>query len=240
MMANAIGPQNTVGAIGIRPSTVEIAVRIIGRRREVAEASTASCTLLPSARSVSICTIRITAFFAIMPISARMPRIATKPSGRLNTSSASTTPIRPSGSMATTMASRRKLTSMHHHDREHQHDHQRHDREHRGAGDRALLVQAAGGDLVVAAAAWRRTRRSSARARRPRCRAARRGVTSARTVSVGTRSRRQTSGNSCSSTNVANCCSGTMRPLGVGTCSELKVSNEARWSSVARATTLTR
>ena len=47
-------------------------------------------------------------------------------------------------------------------------------------------------------------------------------MTSARTVSVGTRSRRQTSGNSCSSANVANCRSGTMRPLGVGTCSELK------------------
>ena len=98
MMANAIGPQNTVGAIGIRPSTVEIAVRIIGRRRDVADAITASCTPLPSARSVSICTTRITAFFAIMPISARMPRIATKPSGRLNTSSATTTPISPSGS----------------------------------------------------------------------------------------------------------------------------------------------
>ena len=54
MMAKAIGPQNTVGAIGIRPSTVEIAVSIIGRRRPVAEASTASRTLLPSARSSSI------------------------------------------------------------------------------------------------------------------------------------------------------------------------------------------
>ena len=34
MMAKAIGPQNTVGAIGIRPSTVENAVSIIGRSRE--------------------------------------------------------------------------------------------------------------------------------------------------------------------------------------------------------------
>ena len=48
---------------------------------------------------------------AIMPINARMPRIATKPSGRLNTSSASTTPIRPNGITETTMASRLKLTS---------------------------------------------------------------------------------------------------------------------------------
>ena len=65
-------------------------------------------------------------------------------------------------------------------------------------------------------------------------------MTSARTVSVGTRSRRQTSGNSCSSTKVANCFSGTIRPLGVGTCSDASVSNDARSSSVARATTLIR
>ena len=111
MMAKAIGPQNTVGAIGIRPRTVEIAVSMIGRKRAVAGAITASYTPLPSARSVSICTIRMTAFLAIMPISARMPRMATKPSGRLNSSSASTTPIRPSGTMLSTMASRRKLSS---------------------------------------------------------------------------------------------------------------------------------
>ncbi len=47
-----------------------------------------------------------------MPISARMPRIATKPSGRLKTSSDSTTPISPSGRIATTISMRRKLTSM--------------------------------------------------------------------------------------------------------------------------------
>ena len=34
MIAKAIGPQNTVGAIGIMPSTVEIAVSMIGRKRE--------------------------------------------------------------------------------------------------------------------------------------------------------------------------------------------------------------
>ena len=64
--------------------------------------------------------------------------------------------------------------------------------------------------------------------------------TSARTVSVGTRSRRQTSGNSCSSAKVANCFSGTMRPLGVGICSEASVWNDTRSLSVARTTTLTR
>ena len=51
------------------------------------------------------------AFFAIMPSSARMPRIATKPSGRLKASSASTTPMMPSGSSASTSPSRRKEPS---------------------------------------------------------------------------------------------------------------------------------
>ena len=47
MMAKAIGPQNTVGAIGIIPRTVEIAVSMIGRKR-VLLASTAACqTSLP-------------------------------------------------------------------------------------------------------------------------------------------------------------------------------------------------
>ena len=65
------------------------------------------------------------------------------------------------------------------------------------------------------------------------------GSTSARTVSVGTRSRRQTSGNSCSSVKRANCCSGTIRPLGVGTWREERRSKDTRWSLVARATTVT-
>jgi hypothetical protein len=35
MIAKAIGPQNTVGAIGIMPRTVDTAVSIIGRKREL-------------------------------------------------------------------------------------------------------------------------------------------------------------------------------------------------------------
>ena len=38
----AIGPQNTVGAIGINPSTVEIAVSMIGRKRDRVTSTTAS------------------------------------------------------------------------------------------------------------------------------------------------------------------------------------------------------
>ena len=44
------GPQNTVGAMGIRPSTVENAVSVSGRSRELAALITASHTFLPSSR----------------------------------------------------------------------------------------------------------------------------------------------------------------------------------------------
>ena len=54
MIAKAIGPQNTVGAIGIMPRTVEIAVSMIGRNR-VLLASTVACQIfLPWFRSASI------------------------------------------------------------------------------------------------------------------------------------------------------------------------------------------
>ena len=42
MIAKAIGPQNTVGAIGIMPSTVDTAVSMMGRKRELL-ASMAAC-----------------------------------------------------------------------------------------------------------------------------------------------------------------------------------------------------
>ncbi|MNV73458.1 hypothetical protein D3C71_1666090 [compost metagenome] len=47
----------------------------------------------------------------IMPPSAMMPSIATKPSGDWNTSSAGTTPIRPSGAVSTTIHMREKFCS---------------------------------------------------------------------------------------------------------------------------------
>ena len=147
--------------------------------------------------------------------------MATKPSGRLNASSAATTPIRPSGSTQNTIATRRKLTQQNHHDGQHQQDHQRHDGEHRCLRCRALLEQAAGLDLVRLgsfasnSSIFGASASTTSSGSTPR-------LTSARTVSVGTRLRRQTSGYSWSSTNVANWLSGTIRPLGVGTCSELQ------------------
>ena len=53
MMAKAIGPQNTVGAIGIMPSTVEIAVSMIGRKRALL-ASTAACHDVLARRALGV------------------------------------------------------------------------------------------------------------------------------------------------------------------------------------------
>ena len=47
----------------------------------------------------------------IMPASAIRPSSATKPNGRLETSSAPVAPIRPSGAVTNTSASREKLCS---------------------------------------------------------------------------------------------------------------------------------
>ena len=68
MMAKAIGPQNTVGAIGIRPRTVDNAVSIIGRSRPVAEDNTASLALLVFNRPLG--------FVAILGILALIGMIA--------------------------------------------------------------------------------------------------------------------------------------------------------------------
>ena len=47
MIAKAIGPQNTVGAIGIMPRTVDTAVSMIGRKRELLASMAASQTVFP-------------------------------------------------------------------------------------------------------------------------------------------------------------------------------------------------
>ena len=125
--------------------------------------------------------------------------MATKPSGRLNSSSAATMPIRPIGTTLSTMNSTVEALQLDHQERDHEEQHQRHHGDDRGL----------------------RILRSPRRCRRPRCdtrpgrlalsfstagaergdhglgqsiREPRRPARS----SVGTRSRRQTNGNSCS------------------------------------------
>ena len=73
MIAKAIGPQNTVGAIGMKPRTVEMAVSMMGRNRETAPSTTASHGSRPCERSASICSMRMTALRAIMPIKRQNP-----------------------------------------------------------------------------------------------------------------------------------------------------------------------
>ena len=111
MMAKAIGPQNTSAAIGMNPSTVEIAVSMMGRKRESVASTTASQACGLCVRSVSICSMRRTALRAIMPNRARMPRMATKPSGLPTISRVKTMPIRPIGITLTTRNRRLKLCS---------------------------------------------------------------------------------------------------------------------------------
>src|SRR5215469_2716481 len=54
MIANAIGPQKTVGAIGIIPRMAADAVSKIGRVRWIAAVTTASHVFMPAALSFSI------------------------------------------------------------------------------------------------------------------------------------------------------------------------------------------
>ena len=96
-MAYAIGPQKTSDAIGIMPREAAAAVSTIGRVRCVVASITASQGCKPLAMSISIWSIRITELRMIIPLSAMMPRIATKPIGVPVGNSASTTPIRPNG-----------------------------------------------------------------------------------------------------------------------------------------------
>src|SRR6516162_7441138 len=141
MIAKAIAPQNTVGAIGINPRTVEDAVSIMGRNRELDASITASRTSLPARRSASICSIRMTAFLAIMPTSARMPRMATKPSGWRETRSAATTPIKPNGTPL-------EAPQLEHQHGQHQQHHIGNHGEDGGLGLRTLLGDPAELDAV--------------------------------------------------------------------------------------------
>ncbi len=66
MIANAIGPQKTVGAIGIMPSMVASAVSMIGRKWVAPASGATSSMVRPARRSDSIRPTRITAFLVII------------------------------------------------------------------------------------------------------------------------------------------------------------------------------
>ena len=149
MIAKAIGPQNMVGAIGIMPSTVDIAVSMIGRKRDmrgldhrVPDRHALARARPRSGRSGS-------------PRCARSCRAApgcrgwrrSRAAGR-NSSSAATTPIRPIGTTLSTRNSRLKLCSCIIRTVIMMNSITRHHGEDRGLRLRALLDRAADGDVV--------------------------------------------------------------------------------------------
>ena len=88
-------------------------------------AITASQAGMPCARSISICSIRMTALRAIMPNSARMPRMATKPSGRLKRRSANDHADHAHRHHAQDQDQAREALQLDHQEGEHQEQHQR-------------------------------------------------------------------------------------------------------------------
>ena len=97
MIARAIGPQNTAGAIGIIPRMAASAVSMIGRKRFEVASTTASQRDNPRSISCSIWMIRTTELRTIIPISATTPRRAINPRERPDISNAATTPMIPNG-----------------------------------------------------------------------------------------------------------------------------------------------
>ena len=108
MMAMAMGPQNTEKAKGTRAKMAAAAVSRMGRARRTVASTMASVMVAPSARSWSIWLTRMTEFRMMMPASAMKPSMATKPKGAPVIRRAAVTPIRPSGAVSTTIATRPK------------------------------------------------------------------------------------------------------------------------------------
>ena len=111
IIATAIGPKKSLRVSGIIASTAAAAVSTIGRKRRTVAPITASHGAAPAAMSWSIWSTRITELRMMIPDSAIVPSIATNPNGLPKASSASVTPISPSGAVSTTIAVRAKLCS---------------------------------------------------------------------------------------------------------------------------------
>ena len=213
MIAKAIGPQNTVGAIGIMPSTVDTAVSMIGRKRVLLASMAASQTS-----------------FAVRPFRLDLPDqndgiLGDHAEERQDAENCNETqrPARhqqrrhdadqPERSHAEDQQQALKALQFDHQDRQHDEQHDRHDRDDRGLRFLALLHGSADGDAVGTRQGLARPRSLGASAVTTVSGSAP-GLMLACTVRVGTRSRRQTTGYSCSYPNVANWLSGTVRPFG--------------------------
>ena len=104
---------------------------------------------MPSLRNCSICMIRITELRIRMPISASTPRIATKPSGAPLGSSAATTPISAERRHRDHQEQPLEALQLHHQDRRHHEQHQRHHGRDRALRLGALLDRAGDRDRVA-------------------------------------------------------------------------------------------
>ena len=109
MMATAIGPKKALRESGIMARMAAAAVRMIGRKRRTVEPTMACQLGMPAFSSWSIWSIRITELRMIMPDSAIVPSMATKPKGLPKSNKAIVTPMIPSGAVSTTITVREKF-----------------------------------------------------------------------------------------------------------------------------------
>ena len=198
MIAKAIGPQNTVGAIGIMPSTVETAVSMIGRKR-VALASSAASRDALAGRALRLDLAdqddRVLGDDADQREDAEQRHEAERLARQQQRADDADQAERRD---AEHDDEPREALQLHHQHGEHDEQHQRHDGDDRGLRLRALLDRAAGRDVVAGRQRLAQLLDRRARAPTTTVSGSAPGVTSASTVRVGTRSRRQTSGYSCS------------------------------------------
>src|SRR5262249_36813856 len=92
--------------------------------------------------------MRITALRAIIPSSARMPRMATNPSGFWKMRSVATIPISPIGTTLRTRIKTAEAVQLHHQDRDNDEQHQGNHREDRSLRLRALLDRPAHRNVI--------------------------------------------------------------------------------------------
>ena len=106
MIATAIGPKKSERVSGIIARIAASAVSAIGRSRRTVASITALKGSCPAAISFSIWSIKITELRMIMPNSAMVPNVATKPKGLLKIIRKGATPMRPSGAVSSTRITR--------------------------------------------------------------------------------------------------------------------------------------
>ena len=111
MIETAMGPHSTSRDSGIMARMAAAAVRVMGRKRRTVASRTASHGVCPSSMSCRIWSTRMTVLRMMMPASAMVPSMATKPKGRPETSSAATTPTMPSGAVSITISTSEKRRS---------------------------------------------------------------------------------------------------------------------------------